>query len=266
MNLDDFYTQHWKQIEDERFARYEKMFVWGEGQLELLEPADIQAGHRVLDLGCGPGSLSFGISGLVGASGMVQGVDINEQFVSLSKQKYKEHRNISFRKIEDHHLPFESDFFDRVVCKNVLEYVPDLSQSLAEVRRVLKPSGKLHVIDSDWGFVIVEPWSKETIVDFFDAASPAFKEPQIGRKLMGVMKQAGFKSISVVIVPFIDQSGSGLNVLNNMASYIENFGTMPSEKLRELIEEAEKSVEKGTFFFCLPQFLVTASEQGGAEI
>ena len=77
---------------------------------------------------------------------------------------------------------------------------------------------------------------------------------------MGVMKQVGFKSISVVIVPFIDQSGSGLNVLNNMASYIENFGTMPLEKLRELIEEAEKSVEKGTFFFCLPQFLVTASK------
>ena len=51
MEIDDFYTEHWKQIEDDRFARYEKMFVWSEGQLKLLEPADIQSGHNVLDLG-----------------------------------------------------------------------------------------------------------------------------------------------------------------------------------------------------------------------
>ena len=259
MEIDDFYTEHWKQIEDDRFARYEKMFVWSEEQLKLLEPADIQSGHNVLDLGCGPGSLSFGISGLVGETGMVHGVDINERFVSFSQEKYKDRKNISFQKIEDHQLPFESDSFDRVVCKNVLEYVPDLTLSLAEVKRVLKPSGKLHVIDSDWGFVIVEPWPKETIVDFFEAAAPAFREPQIGRKLMGEMKKVGFQNVSVVIVPFVDQSGSGLNVLNNMASYIENFETMPSERVRELIDQAEKSVEQGTFLFCLPQFLVTAS-------
>ena len=57
MDIVDFYTEHWQQIEDERFLRYEKMFVWSEGQLKLLEPADIQSGHNVLDLGCGPGSL-----------------------------------------------------------------------------------------------------------------------------------------------------------------------------------------------------------------
>ena len=36
MEIDDFYTEHWKQIEDDRFARYEKMFVWSEEQLKLL--------------------------------------------------------------------------------------------------------------------------------------------------------------------------------------------------------------------------------------
>ena len=77
---------------------------------------------------------------------------------------------------------------------------------------------------------------------------------------MGVMKKVGFENVSVVIVPFVDQIGSGLNVLNNMASYIKNFETIPSKRVRELMDEAEKSVEQGTFLFCLPQFLVTASE------
>lgn len=259
MNTDEFYSQHWKEIEDERFSRYEKMFVWSDRQIPLLEPANIETGHTVLDLGSGPGALSYGLSTLVGSSGTVHGVDINERFVSFSQDQYADSQNIHFHHISDHQLPFESGFFDRVVCKNVLEYVPDLSSSLSEIKRVLKPSGKAHAIDSDWGFVIVQPWSKETVADFFEAAAPAFKEPQIGRKLMGEFKAVGFRDVSVSIVPFVDQRGSGLNVLNNMASYIETFGTLPETKVRQLIEDAEKAVEDGSFLFCLPQFLVTAS-------
>ena len=259
MNINEFYSEHWKEIEDERFSRYEKMFVWSDRQIQLLEPANIESGHTVLDLGSGPGSLSYGLSGLVGPAGEVHGVDINERFVSFSQEKYVDNQNIYFQHIRDHNLPFESGFFDRVICKNVLEYVPDLSSSLSEIKRVLKPSGKAHAIDSDWGFVIVQPWSKEVVEEFFRSAAPAFKEPQIGRKLMGEFKTVGFKDVSVSIVPFVDQSGSGLNVLNNMASYIDTFETLPKVRVRQLMEDAEKAVNDGTFLFCLPQFLVTAS-------
>ncbi len=259
MNIDEFYSEHWKDIEEERFSRYEKMFVWSDRQIPLLEPAKIESGHTVLDLGSGPGSLSYGLSGLVGPAGEIHGVDINERFVSFSKEKYVDRPNMHFQHLNDHNLPFDSGFFDRVICKNVLEYVPDLGLSLSEIKRVLKPSGKAHAIDSDWGFVIVQPWSKDTVAEFFQAAGPAFKEPQIGRKLMGEFKAAGFNDVSVSIRPFVDQSGSGLNVLNNMASYIDTFGTLPKKKVRRLIEDAEKAVEEGTFLFCLPQFLVTAS-------
>jgi len=259
VSKDEFYTEHWKYIEDDRFSRYEKMFVWSDRQISLLEPAKIESGQTVLDLGSGPGSLAYGLSGLVGSAGEVHGVDINERFVSFSREKYVEYQNIHFQHVEDHNLPFESGFFDRVICKNVLEYVPNLNLSLSEIKRVLKPSGKAHAIDSDWGFVIVQPWSKDSVEEFFKAAAPAFKEPQIGRKLMGEFRSAGFGSVSVSIVPFVDQSGSGLNVLNNMASYIDTFDTLAKEKVRKLIREAEKAVDDGTFLFCLPQFLITAS-------
>lgn len=259
MNIDDFYTDHWKHIEDDRFSRYKKMFIWNERQLDLLSPAEICPGQTILDLGSGPGSLTYGLSRLVGPSGTVHGVDINERFVSLANEKYKGEKNIHFQQINDHLLPFDSGVFDRVICKNVLEYVPDLIDSLTEVKRVLRPDGMVHAIDSDWGLVVVQPWSKETVDEFFSAASPAFREPHIGRKLMGVFKNVGFDSVDVSIIPFVDQLGSGLNVLNNMASYITTFQTLPEEKIHVLLEEAEKAVESGFFLFCLPQFLVTGS-------
>ena len=52
---DTFYTDHWRDIEDDRIARYEQMFQWRDGQAVLLEGAELAPGQRVLDLGSGPG-------------------------------------------------------------------------------------------------------------------------------------------------------------------------------------------------------------------
>ena len=82
MDVSSFFTDHWKDIEEERIARYEQMFVWREGQRALLAPAQIAAGHRVLDLGAGPGFFALALADMVGSEGRVAGVDINARFVS----------------------------------------------------------------------------------------------------------------------------------------------------------------------------------------
>jgi ubiquinone/menaquinone biosynthesis C-methylase UbiE len=256
--ISSFYTDHWKQIEEERLARYEEMFVWRDAQQALLEPANIGPGQTVLDVGSGPGFFAGGLAGMVGESGQVHGVDINSRFVADSNDRFADVDNVQFHALSDHILPFEDAMFDRVVCKNVLEYVPDLIASLTEVKRVVKPGGCAHVIDSDWGFVIVEPWSKSAVDEFFAAAAPAFKEPYVGRKVAAALGSVGFSTVTVKMSPYVDQTGRGLNVLHNMASYIRTFDTMPQAEVSALLQAAEDAVHAGRFLFCLPQFLVTA--------
>lgn len=258
MNIDTFFTDHWKEIEPERIARYEEMFVWHDAQRLLVENAEIGEGHTVVDLGAGPGFFASGLAQLVGPSGVVNGVDINVEFVASAQARFADQSNMAFHHVTDHTLPFVDGEIDRVICKNVLEYVPDLDATLGEIFRVTKSGGRAHVIDSDWGFVVVEPWSKETIDEFFRAASPAFKEPYIGRRVAGALKTAGFDRVQVKLSPFVDQTGRGLHVLRNMASYIETFNTMPKQKVDDLLGEVEKSLEEERFLFVLPQFLVTA--------
>ncbi len=258
---DTFYTDHWKVIEDERLARYEQMFVWRPEQMQLLEPAGIASGHHVLDLGCGPGFLSLALAEIVGASGVVHGVDINPRFVGDATQRAQQLRieHAKFHHLADATLPLASQSIDRVVAKNVLEYVPDLRATLDEAVRVLAPGGRMHAIDSDWGFVIVEPWGKETVDRFFTAAAPAFREPHIGRKLPAAFHAAGLRDIEVRIVPIIDRSGSMLSVLRNMRSYIRTFGTLPDAQVDDLLATAEGGIGDGTYMACLPQFLVTGT-------
>jgi ubiquinone/menaquinone biosynthesis C-methylase UbiE len=258
---DTFYTDHWKAIEDERLARYEQMFVWRPEQMRLLEGAAIAAGHRVLDLGCGPGFLSLALAGIVGATGAVHGVDINARFVADANRRAADSGigHARFHHVESATLPLADASIDRVVAKNVLEYVPDLRATLAEAVRVLTPGGRLHAIDSDWGFVIVEPWGKATVDRFFQAAAPAFREPHIGRKLPAAFHAAGLRDIDVRIVPIVDRTGALLSVLRNMRSYIRTFATLPDAEVDGLLTAAERGIAQGTYFACLPQFLVTGT-------
>jgi len=167
---------------------------------------------------------------------------------------------MAFHLLSDHTFPFADSAMDRVICKNVLEYVPDLNATLGEVYRVTSPGGRAHVIDSDWGFVIVEPWSAENVDAFFAAAGPAFNEPHIGRRVAGKLKEAGFDEVQVRLSPFVDQSGRGLHVLRNMASYIATFDSMPKSEVENLLGQVEDALQDGKFLFVLPQFLVTASK------
>lgn len=260
MNTDDFYTEHWREIEDERIARYEQMFVWHDAQEVLLAPAELKPGQRVLDVGAGPGFFAGGLASLVGPDGQVDGVDINARFVADANARHADDPRVNFHHVDNHVLPFEDGTFDRVICKNVLEYVPDLAASLAEIHRVLRPGGRVHVIDSDWGFVIVQPWDKATVDEFFSAARPAFNEPYIGRRIGGDLAQTGFADVGIKLSPFVDQTGRGLHVLRNMAGYIATFDTLPSARVGELLAQVEAELDAGRFLFCLPQFLVTASK------
>jgi ubiquinone/menaquinone biosynthesis C-methylase UbiE len=257
-----FYTDHWKVIEAERLARYEQMFVWRPEQARLLEPAGIATGQRVLDLGCGPGFLSLALAEMVGRTGAVHGVDINARFVADARARalQRDFSHVQFHHLDGATLPLGDATVDRVIAKNVLEYVPDVDETLNEAVRVLAPGGKLHAIDSDWGFVIVEPWGKETVDRFFAAAAPAFREPHIGRKLPAAFHAAGLRDIDVRIVPIVDRSGALLSVLRNMRSYIRTFATMPDTEVDTLLTTAERGIDDGTYMACLPQFLVTATK------
>ncbi len=262
MSRDDYYTRHWREIEDERFARYEQMFVWREDMAALFEPADVKAGHTVLDFGCGPGYVAIEMARRVGATGHVHGVDLNERFIDSATSRAQVAGvadRISFHHVTDGRPPLADASVDRVICKNVLEYVPDAPAQIAELMRVLRPGGKIHLLDSDWAFVVVQPWEPDVVREFFAAAAPAFREPYIGRKLPGLLTDAGFEQIRVRIMAGADREGRLLPVLRNMASYAREFGTLPDERLDDLLSGAEAAIGRGHFLAILPQFVVTAT-------
>lgn len=260
--MDTFYTDHWRTIELERLDRYEQLFWFRPEQGLFIDALKLAGANSVLDFGCGPGFMAEEIASPTTAQ--VFGLDLNKEFMTLAESRNTKD-NLKFFHLPGDVLPDEINAVDRVFVKNVLEYVPDLEGTIAGLHATLGDDGRIVVIDSDWGFVLVEPWGKARADRFFEAAVAAFKEPHIGRKLPGLLARAGFEDINVRMIAGADLKGRGVFVLQNMVSYIQELGTMDETELQMHMSELEAVLSNGSFMFILPQFVVTATKGSPSE-
>ena len=102
----------------------------------------LKPGLRVLDFGCGPGTISVGLAKAI-EPGELHGIDVEESQIDLARSAAESggHRNAIFHVGSATRLPFEDDYFDAAHCHAVLMHIPDTQATLSEVRRVLKPGG-----------------------------------------------------------------------------------------------------------------------------
>lgn len=96
-------------------------------------------GRRILDAGCGAGPLS---AALRDRGADVTGIDASAGMLALARRRLGEDADLRVADLGDP-LPFDDDAFDDVVASLVLHYLEDWGPTLAEVRRVLRPGGRL---------------------------------------------------------------------------------------------------------------------------
>ena len=159
----------------------------------------LQPGMRVLDLGCGPGTISMGLADAV-APGDLHGVDIEESQIAMARAAAEagSHGNATFHVGDISDLPFEDGEFDVAHCHAVLMHLPDTAAALAEVRRVLKPGGifaaRELIVDSCF-LEPVEPDVHEAWAAFARLVGVNGGHPQMGRELRRALVDAGFTDI-----------------------------------------------------------------------
>lgn len=106
----------------------------------LADAAEIQPGHRVLDVACGTGILTRAVASRVGDTGAVSGVDINPGMLAVARRHSP---GIELHQGPAEALPFDNDQFDAVVSQFGLTFFSEPDTALREMKRVLKPGGHL---------------------------------------------------------------------------------------------------------------------------
>jgi len=134
---------------------------WGRYGRRTIERLGLKGGERVLDVCCGSGASAIPAAEMVGSQGSVVGVDLAENLLELARSKAKQQgiTNVQFQPGDITNLPFDDDSFDVVVCVFGIFFVPDMEAALRQLKRVLRPAGKLAI--TTWGPGFFEPANTE---------------------------------------------------------------------------------------------------------
>ena len=183
------YDENFQQLLRRRSAESHAAYL-----LPHLKPGD-----RVLDFGCGPGTISVGLARAV-EPGELHGVDMEESQIEMARAAARAggHANATFHVGDVTDLSFEDNFFDVAHCHAVLMHIPDTRAVLAEVKRVLKPGGLIASRELFVSSSFLEPGGQDV-----DGAWDTFARllqgngghPQMGRELKNALLEAGFADI-----------------------------------------------------------------------
>jgi ubiquinone/menaquinone biosynthesis C-methylase UbiE len=112
--------------------------------------AQLKTGDRVLEVGCGTGTLTLAAKSQVGPSGEVAGIDIAPEMVAVASHKAtRKGVHVSFQVGSIENIPFPDNRFDAVICSFMIFHMPEdvRRKGFAEMHRVLKSGGHLFILD-----------------------------------------------------------------------------------------------------------------------
>jgi ubiquinone/menaquinone biosynthesis C-methylase UbiE len=160
----------------------------------------LKEGMQVLDVGCGPGSITLGIASRIGR-GRVTGVDLSESQVQLASRAAVEQgvSNAQFRTGSAYQLPFADGQFDAVFSHALLEHLSEPVRAMREFLRVLKAGGIAALVAPDWSGFLYGPSSPtlRAAVKAFEALQVANGgDVNVGHKLSQYAVDAGFTRVS----------------------------------------------------------------------
>jgi arsenite methyltransferase len=172
----------------------------------VIEALDLQPGDHVLDIGSGPGFLACEMAAVVGEEGSVHGVDPSESMLAIAAQRERVAGSAptEFRTGDALALPYPDASFDAAVSTQVYEYVEDMPAALADARRVLRPGGRLLVLDTDWDSIVWRSSDRDRMRRVLAAWDEHLADPHLPARLTGLLRDAGFTVTLRKTIPILN--------------------------------------------------------------
>ena len=193
---------------------------------------DPRPGETILDVGCGTGVNVLAISKLVGGTGKVVGIDNSEAMLAVARDKASA-ENIAYRLMAVEEMDFADNSFDGVVCTQVLGYVADPVAVIRSLLRVVKPTGRVFVAETDWDTLAYSIPDKELQRKVTLSFTDHHGDGWVGRRLYPLCRQAGAAEIE--LHPY---------VIHNAEYSIRKYGGPLSYVIRDYLLRSKKCTEE----------------------
>ena len=227
--------------------------------LAALSPAP---GEHVLDVGSGPGLMAVQLAAAVGPEGRVDGVDPSDSMLAIARERQPAPGSapLAFTSGDALAIPFGDGAFDALVSTQVYEYVGDIAGALAEARRVLRPGGRIAILDTDWDSLVWHSSDAERTRRILTAWDEHLADPHLPRLLPGLLARAGFGGVHTAVVPMLnvgyDRDTFSAGLLELVADFVAGRGAVSDADAAAWVEDL-RALGDG-YFFSVNRYLFTA--------
>lgn len=167
-----------------------------------LDTLNLTSGGSVVDIGCGPAIDTIELARRVGPSGLVLGVDADPVMVKEANRIAAENGVGAFTRHvlgEAAALEYETGSFDACFCERVLQHLKwdDAARASGEIVRVVRPGGRIAIIDTDWGTLSIAARDPQLERRVVHEHALSFHNPFAGRYLLSLFRPFGLADLRV---------------------------------------------------------------------
>ena len=205
---------------------------------------------RVLEAGCGSGAICRELASRPHV-GEVVGLDPSPAFLTRARELATGIPNLRFEEGDARSLAYEDDEFDAVVFHTCLTHVPGPEKALAEAFRVLRPGGRLAILDGDYATTTVASGDHDPLQACADGAMAGLVHDRwLVRRLPAMVSSAGFRIERFDSHGYLQTSAPDymLTLVDRGADLLVNSGRIDPELAEGLKQEARRRVDHGRFF------------------
>ncbi|WP_328411494.1 methyltransferase domain-containing protein [Nocardia sp. NBC_00403] len=226
------------------------------------EALAVTAGERALDIGSGTGSEVMAFAERVGPDGEAVGIDPNPAMVDVAERR-AEAAGSRARYLGGsvYQLPFPDGYFDAIRCERVYQHLDDPAAATTEIARVLRPGGRVLLIDSDWHTAITHPGDPAVVGAMSETLLANTPNPASGRRLRGLLVAADFEIDDMGSEAVIWDPGSALPLYGEMTARAVAAGAITAEQHDQFRADLDAGIAAGDYHLSVTMFAVLAHKR-----
>jgi SAM-dependent methyltransferase len=235
-------------------------------------------GQRLLDVGCGLGDAALAFAADLGAAGEIVGVDASAEMVHGARARAASVRCLTRFVVGDAMALDEPDrSFDAVRSERTLQWLADPAAAVAEMARVVRPGGRVSLIDTDWSSFAIDVGDHELAASVRDTMQVERSRPShVGRRLGELAGSAGLAVVAATSAtqtwtewdPDRSPAPTGCFSMRSLADDVVDAGRLGRDEIDRFVSTIEEAARRGRFRMHLTMHAVVAlgrvEERGAA--
>jgi len=228
----------------------------------VMAAMGLRPGMHALDIGVGPGLLAYDMAKAVTETGHVTGIDMSRPMVAMAQARCADMDWCTFEHGEAEQIPMRNDSVDVAVSTQVYEYVVDMGAALHEAKRVLKPGGRLVVLDTDWDSIVWHSSNRERMERVLKSWDAHLADPHLPRKLPHMLHDVGLTLTRCELIPMFNPTWNphsySAGIMRGIQGFVSGRDGISEEEARDWADDLKALGDEGRYFFSLNRYLFVA--------